>query len=105
MRGQVLYAGVAQEKQKVFRTCRRRNPVTHGRFKIVKAVWVAARYGMSRSDLAWRVAVEMGRSSGMTWVFLQIRVIPGASPWSSLPLLLPVAAGFACGTGRNRWGL
>ena len=25
---QVLYAGVAQEKQKVFRTCRRRNPVT-----------------------------------------------------------------------------
>ena len=26
--GQVLYAGVAQEKQKVFRTCRRRNPVT-----------------------------------------------------------------------------
>jgi hypothetical protein len=30
--------------------------------------------------LVWRVAGEIGRSSGMTGVFLQIRVIPGASP-------------------------
>jgi hypothetical protein len=63
----------------------------HGRFKIVKAGWVASRDGISRCDLVWRVAVEMRRSSGMTRVFLQIRVIPGASPWSSLPLSLPTA--------------
>ena len=63
----------------------------HGRFKIVKARGVASRGGMSRCDLVWRVAVEIGRSSGMTRVFLQIRVIPGASPWSSLPLSLPTA--------------
>ena len=69
----------------------------HGRFKIVKARGVASRGvasrgGMSRCDLVWRVAVGIGRSSGMTRVFLQIRVIPGASPWSSLPLLLLIAS-------------
>ncbi len=45
-----------------------------------------------RDALVWRVAVEMGRSSGMTWVFLRIRVIPGASSWFSLPLLLPIVS-------------
>ncbi|HUJ83541.1 MAG TPA: hypothetical protein VLW83_16765, partial [Candidatus Acidoferrales bacterium] len=53
----------------------------HGRFKIIKARRAPWREGMCRCDLVWRVAVEIGRSSGMTRVFLQIRVIPGASPW------------------------
>jgi hypothetical protein len=35
----------------------------------------------------------------MTWVFLRIRVIPGASSWFSLPLLLPVAS-WLCLPGR-----
>jgi hypothetical protein len=36
--------------------------VLHGRFKIVKASGLASRR-VSRCDLVWRVAVEMGRSS------------------------------------------
>ena len=63
----------------------------HGRFKIIKARRAPWREGMCRCDLVWRVAVEIGRSSGMTRVFLQIRVIPGASPWPSLPLPLLIA--------------
>src|SRR5258707_7709319 len=48
--------------------------------------------GRTRVGLVWRVAVGMGRSSGKTWVFLQIPVLPGASPWSSLPLSLLVVS-------------
>ena len=33
MPAQVLYAGVAQEKQKVFRTSKRRNPVTGATYR------------------------------------------------------------------------
>ena len=35
----------------------------------------------------------------MTRVFLQVRVIPGASPWPSLPLPLPTTSRLACCTG------
>lgn len=52
----------------------------HGRFKIVIEVGWRHAVGMSRCDLVWRAAMEMGRSSGMTGVFRQIHVIPGASP-------------------------